>query len=149
MNTIRRATRHDLSQLATLDEAVFGAMPYPGFFFRQAMELWPEFLLLSENRAGDLQGYLLAAPSASPRMAWILSLAVRESARGRGVGKALVRAAVLAMRQKGISTVRLATHPENFAVGLYQKLEFRMIGSDPDYYQDGEPRVIMELGTGE
>lgn len=145
MNNIRSAEKHDLAALAALDRAVFGDLPYPAFFFRQALELWPEFLLLSENRADGLQGYLLAAPSTSSGVAWILSLGVREHARGQGVGKALVQSAIAVMRQKGIATVRLTTHPENVAVGMYEKLGFRVAGEDPDYFQDNEPRVIMEL----
>lgn len=147
MNTIRSAEKHDLQKLAALDRAVFGELPYPAFFFRQALALWPEFLLLSENRADGVQGYLLAAPSTSPGVAWILSLGVLESARGQGIGKALVQAAVGAMRQKGFVTVRLTTHPENVAVGMYEKLGFRVIRTDPDYFQDNEPRVILELET--
>lgn len=147
MTRIRSAEKQHLAPLTALDNAAFGDLPYPGFFFRQALELWPEFLLVAEDD-GELRGYLLAAPSTEPGVAWILSLAVDEVTRGKGVGKALVKSAIAAMQQKGVATVRLTTHPDHVAVGMYEQLGFRVAGTDPDYFQDNEPRVILELETG-
>lgn len=147
MKSIRRAEIDDLPALIALDHTVFGDKPYPGFFFRQALELWPDFLLLAVDEHG-LQGYILAAPSTSPGVAWILSLAVNDSARGKGLGAALVTKVMDAMRQRNFKVVRLTTHPDNVAVRMYEKLGFAVIDEDPDYFQDNEPRVVLERAIG-
>lgn len=148
MQTIRAAEIRDLPRLIALDHHVFGDKPYPGFFFRQALELWPEFLLVAESEANELQGYVLAAPATEPGVAWILSLAVDDTARGKGIGKTLVQRVMEAMQVKQFRRARLTTHPENVAVGLYKKLGFSVLSEDPDYFQDNEPRVLLEARIG-
>ena len=145
MKQIRGAKISDLAALVALDHAVFADKPYPGFFFRQALELWPQFLLVAENESHELIGYVLAAPATEPGIAWILSLAVSDSVRGEGVGKSLVQKAVEAMRERAFRGVRLTTHPGNVAVGLYRKLGFSVVSEEADYFQDNEPRVLMAM----
>lgn len=145
---IRNASVADLPVLVALDHATFGDKPYPGFFFRQALELWPDFLLLAESETVELQGYVLAAPATEPDVAWILSLAVDDAARGKGIGKALVQRVVEAMQARQITTVRLTAHPENVAVRLYEKLGFSVVSEDPDYFRDSEPRAVLERFIG-
>ena len=55
---LRLATHADMHAIWQIDADVFGEDVYPGFFFRQAMDLWPELLVVAE-REGWLLGYAL------------------------------------------------------------------------------------------
>jgi ribosomal protein S18 acetylase RimI-like enzyme len=58
--------------------------------------------------------------------AWIEDVVVDESARGRGVGEALNRAALARAAQMGARTVDLTSRPSREAANrLYQKLGFQ------------------------
>jgi ribosomal protein S18 acetylase RimI-like enzyme len=61
---LRLATHTDMHAIWQIDADVFGEDVYPGFFFRQAMDLWPELLVVAE-REGRLLGYALGAWSGS------------------------------------------------------------------------------------
>ena len=49
---LRLATHTDMHAIWQIDADVFGEDVYPGFFFRQAMDLWPELLVVAERKTG-------------------------------------------------------------------------------------------------
>ena len=77
------------------------------------------------------------------------SVYVAESARGRGVGRALMEAVVASAQATGIWTIHAGMFPENSAsVGLHQSLGFRLVGRFERIAQlDGVWRdtVLLEL----
>lgn len=141
---IRPAAQHDIPSIFDIERAVFHGAVYPAFFFRQAFDLWPRFLFVAESE-DVVAGYALAAPAEDATVAWILSLAVGESARGQGVGRHLLMALLNVLRERHFETVRLTVHPENPAIALYELAGFIKIGQEAHYFDEGEPRVLMEL----
>lgn len=141
---IRTATKGDLAAIYALERAAFGDHCYPDFFFRQALDLWPACLLVAEDDDGALAGYGLAGAGAGD--GWILSLAVAESCRGRGLGKALLQQALRAMEADGCRAVRLTVAPDNPALGLYLSLGFMEERREEDYFGPGEPRLVLVRG---
>ena len=74
----------------------------------------------------------------------IYSLAVHPACRGQGVGEALVRALIDALRARGVRRVYLEVETSNAgAVRLYERMGFKKIGTLPDYYGPGRPAVHM------
>jgi [ribosomal protein S18]-alanine N-acetyltransferase len=141
---VRQASRPDLDRLTALEREVFHPEPYPGYFLRQALDLWPEWFLVAEA-SGALAGYTLAAPATSPGRAMILSLAVDSAWRGRGVAGQLVTALIDRLASSGITEVSLTVHPDNrVARDLYLRSGFEVRGSEPDYFGDSEPRLLLE-----
>ncbi|WP_019934336.1 GNAT family N-acetyltransferase [Oceanimonas smirnovii] len=139
---IRAATKADLAEVYQLECVAFGEHGYPYFFLRQAWDLWPGSLLVAESER-ELQGYVLAGRGEKVNEGWILSLAVAPAARGRGLGRQLLQAAVTALEERGCARIKLTVLPDNPALQLYQSLGFVEAGRENDYFGPGEPRLVM------
>jgi L-amino acid N-acyltransferase YncA len=107
-------------------------------------------LVAVEN--GRVVGWVALAPTSS-RACYAgvaeSSVYVGESARGRGVGRALMEAVIASARAGGIWTIHAGMFPENTAsVALHERLGFRLVGRFERIAQlDGVWRdtVLLEL----
>lgn len=140
---ISPATPADLPALAQLERDVFSHEIYPGFFFRQAMDLWPWWLLVARDDTGQPVAYVLGAPADLPERAWVLSAATHAAVRGQGVGRALLQRLCQLMACAGVREVRLTVHPDNPAQHLYARAGFSVETSSADYFGPGEPRLLL------
>lgn len=122
---------------------MFETAVYPDFFFRQAHDLWPDFLLLAWQ-GSKLLGYLLAAPGQQGVASLgILSLAVSEQSRGLGVGQALLQH-LIQYCPSATKQLWLTVAPDNLAaLHLYKKSGFIEQNYSEDYYGKGEPRWLL------
>jgi len=77
--------------------------------------------------------------------AQIQNLAVDPAARGRGVAKALLTAALAEARRRGAAWASLEVRPSNLAARrLYAGLGFVEVGRRPGYYQpEGEDALLL------
>lgn len=142
MQSIRPVLKSDLFAVYQLEQAIFGEHSYPDFFFRQGFDCWPEQFLVAVDEDNLLQGYLLSAQSSDPTFMWILSVAVSEDARGKGLGKRLMQRC-LAELPAAVERVCLTVEPSNPAHGLYQHLGFVDSAFEADYFGAGADRVVM------
>src|SRR3954470_42781 len=80
-------------------------------------------------------------------IAWILRMYVAQGVAGRGVGRALLRAALCrAGELPGVTKVNLTVAAHNArAIGLYESEGFRTIGREPDAFRDPEPRTELTM----
>lgn len=141
---IRTPSLSEIQAVFDVEKDVFGSIIYPAFFFRQAFDLWGDLFLVTGNDGGPLDGYVVGAPCTEPEVMWILSLAVREAARRRGIGRSLVVAELDAMKRRGATSARLTVHPENGAVALYKGLGFKIIDEEEHYFGANERRLVLE-----
>jgi ribosomal-protein-alanine N-acetyltransferase len=75
----------------------------------------------------------------------VLTLAVRPSARRRGVGAALLAAGEADARARGAGRLLLEVSERNVAaLALYAAAGWRTIGTRPRYYADGAAARLME-----
>lgn len=101
-------------------------------------------------RAGDVVGAVTLAPGgsrwaerAAVGEAEIRMLAVRTSARGRGVGEALVRGCIELARAQGCPVLRLSTEPTmTTAHRLYARLGFRRT-PEHDWEVEQVPGLVL------
>lgn len=142
MQSIRPVLKSELFAVYQLEQAIFGEHSYPDFFFRQGFDCWPEQFLVAVDADNQLQGYLLSAQSSDPNCMWILSVAVSESARGKGLGKRLIQHC-LAKLPAPVERVSLTVEPSNSAHSLYQHLGFVDSVFEADYFGAGADRVVM------
>jgi L-amino acid N-acyltransferase YncA len=81
---------------------------------------------------GEIVGWAALSPASSRRCyAGVAenSVYVSEEARGRGVGRALLRALISGARADGIWTIQTSIFPENRAsLALHERCGFRVVG---------------------
>jgi len=88
-------------------------------------------------------GFVLARTAAGE--AEILTLAVAPSARGQGLGRALLQAAINRARESGAETMFLEVGAENpHALALYAGLGFAKVGTRKGYY-GGKDALVLRL----
>ncbi|WP_299810843.1 GNAT family N-acetyltransferase [uncultured Shewanella sp.] len=139
---ISQADKQDLNAIDALERQCFPGHCYPDFFFRQALDCWPNGLLVAKDEDNNTLGYLLASSSGQPDVAWILSVAVSDTARGKGIGTKLI-SQLLAVLPQGVNQVNLTVAPDNPAKDLYSRIGFIELGFESDYFGDNEPRLLM------
>ena len=107
-------------------------------------------LVAVEN--GRIAGWVALAPTSS-RACYAgvaeSSVYIAESARGRGVGRALMEAVIASAEAGGIWTIQAGMFPENAAsLALHERLGFRLVGRFERIAQlDGDWRdtILLEL----
>ena len=104
------------------------------------------WVAISEDQ---IAGYCTVLLPAHPRPARIYSLAVRPAFRGRNLAKALIHQINSETKEKGYTRIRLEVSTTNMAEqGLYAQLGFRPIAQLPEYYEDGENGIRLQLDLG-
>ncbi len=133
---LRQATTADLDALVRLENLCFDEDRISRRSFRRFLEV-PRDRLIVATLAGGLVGYALVLMNAATRLARIYSIAVAPSARGRGAGEKLIRAAEQEAVEAGRIVMRLEVREDNqSAIGLYERLGYRQFGTYRDYYED-------------
>ena len=141
---IRPAKIGDLEDVVAADFEAFGPKCYPRFFFRQALDAFPDTFLVAEHDTNGVVGYGLAVVTSISTNAWILAMAVAEKHRRRGVGESLLTHLCQTLMHAGIAAVNLTVDPRNIsAVRLYQKHDFVEVAREEDYFGPDEPRIVM------
>jgi ribosomal-protein-alanine N-acetyltransferase len=115
--------------------------PYPYYFFAAMARETPEtFLVAISGR--DIVGYVLT--SVNRDAGHVLSIAVRENFRRKGIGSRLMNGIGELLRNKGVLRINLEVRKSNLAAkAFYQKLGFQETGLVNAYYRDGEDAVRM------
>jgi ribosomal-protein-alanine N-acetyltransferase len=145
---IERMTSADVREVAALDALVFpqpaakGAKAAEHRLGEEMARPWTRAWIAREERA--LAGYL---------MAWhvvdelhVLNVATVPAMRRRGIGRALVDAAVAYAVGSKLRLVLLEVRASNHAaIRLYRAARFAAIGVRRAYYTDGEDAVEMLL----
>ena len=101
-----------------------------------AEEIRDKTVILADEGGEVLGGVIL---SVADDIAYLLNIAVHPDQAGRGIGRALIEAAIGTARRAGHSRMKLATHrlmPAN--VALYEHLGWTVTHRDSE-------KVVMEL----
>ncbi|MEQ1618145.1 MAG: ribosomal protein S18-alanine N-acetyltransferase [Terricaulis sp.] len=100
------------------------------------------FALADTAGAGFVLGWAAAGE------AEIVTLAVRTIARRKGLGAALVAAAIEVAWGSGAGNLHLEAAEDNMpALALYEKLGFAPVGVRPKYYSDGGANAVVMRRT--
>jgi ribosomal-protein-alanine N-acetyltransferase len=141
------ATRHDLLEIVEIEDAcqlsAWGWDAYNGELAK------PEAVMLVTRRnAPDWQtgktlyGFIAARVTAEELH--INNIGVRASARGRGIGSTLMRAALATGRRLGARVALLEVRASNLAAqALYRRFDFEVTGRRRNYYHDPTEDALL------
>ena len=148
---LRGADVDDLDGIMEIEHAVFPTDAWSRESMRSELASRHGHYLVAFDQAdpGRFVGYAgLLAPRGS-HQADIQSLAVVESARRRGLARALVQSLVAEARERGAREVFLEVRVDNpGARALYESLGFEALGVRKGYYQpDNVDGISMRLSV--
>jgi ribosomal protein S18 acetylase RimI-like enzyme len=133
---IRKALPEDLAALVALEQRCFDSDRISQRQFRYLLTKGNASILVAEAN-GRLQGDVVLLYSRATSVARLYSIAVIAEARGKGLGRSLMKAAENAAWEHHRAYLRLEVRKDNRdAVRLYEALGYRRLGEFPDYYQD-------------
>ncbi|WP_442574785.1 ribosomal protein S18-alanine N-acetyltransferase [Microbacterium sp. F51-2R] len=143
---LRPATVDDLDAIMALERASFPTDAWSDAMMREELSSPHGYYLVAEE-AGRLVGYAgLRAPKGG-KDADIQTIAIAESARGRGRGRTILEALLAEASARGVREVFLEVRADNpVAQALYASEGFAEVGRRPRYYQpDDVDAVVMRL----
>ena len=145
---IRRATRADLDALVALERRAFTTDHLSPRQYRHHIRN-PAALVLAARDAHGLLGKAVVFFRRGSNIARLYSIAVADTARGRGLGEALLAAAERRARARGCGRMRLEVRPDNAAaIRLYERRGYRRFGAYSRFYEDGNDAWRYEKKLG-
>lgn len=138
----RAAVHRDLRAVAAIERAVFPDPWSHGMFVAHLRYGPPEMFLIAEGIEGEVLGYALTRVVLDESE--LLNIAVSTKARRRGVGVALLRAAMETCRAHGAEWMLLEVREANLAArALYDRYGFVPVGRRAGYYHSPREDAIV------
>ena len=154
---IRRCEREDVQTVIDINMETLPEH-YSDYFYYEILAEFPETFLVAEIE-GTVVGYVMCRIEYGfshlrrlglARKGHIVSIAVKERHRGKGVGTMLMRASKDAMVEKTATESYLEVRVTNEdAISLYQELGYSVTSRLEAYYKDGEAALVMAAKTGQ
>ncbi|KAA9135518.1 ribosomal-protein-alanine N-acetyltransferase [Microbacterium caowuchunii] len=143
---IRPATIGDLDAIMRLERASFPSDAWSEAMMREELRS-PHSRYVVWEEAARLLGYAGLRAVAGARDGDVQTIAVAESARGRGQGRMLLRTLIAAAHERGVRDLFLEVRADNpVAQELYRSEGFAETGRRPRYYQpDDVDAIVMTL----
>jgi len=138
--TIRNFKRPDIKRIIEIEEE--SLLNGDTELYLELYEEWLEGFLVAEKDE-EVIGFvvLVLTPEGEGR---VFAIAVDFRCRGKGVGRALLKAAFNTLRGRKIGYVRLEVRVSNsIAQRLYRSMGFMETGFIPFYYKNGEGAIEM------
>ncbi len=141
MAKIRRMTLADTWEAAALEAANF-PMPWPLSAFEFEIQENPVARYLMAEESGRLIGF--AGAHMILEEGHITNVVVAESARGQGIGRALMQGLMQYAANLGVRYLTLEVRASNTpAIALYQSLGFIKVGIRKKYYEDNQEDALL------
>lgn len=138
---IRSARLEDLEQIYRIEIESF-KIPYPLEYLYLLLSLAGDLFIVAV-RCDEIVGYAVGLLRID-NIGHIVSIAVANKYRRRGIGKRLLQELERRLKDKGAKRFRLEVRVSNrIAINLYLKLGYRIDRVIPRYYPDGEDAYLM------
>ena len=148
---VRRAEREDISAIIGINSDTLPEH-YSDYFYYEILAEFPETFLVAELE-GVVVGYVMCRIEYGfshlrrlglARKGHVVSIAVKEEHRGKGIGTQLMRTSQEEMLKKSSTECYLEVRVSNLgAITLYQRLGYKVSGRLEGYYKDGEAALVM------
>lgn len=141
---LKKATVSDIPQLIIIEKSVGGTKTYSAMHTK---EEWLEELEKSTvyliRRDGEIVGNT-SYEMKSKDHAYLSGLTIESRFQGQGIAREALQQVLEEL--KDIQRIDLVTHPENAkALTLYQSFGFNVESRKENYFDDGEPRLMLVL----
>jgi ribosomal protein S18 acetylase RimI-like enzyme len=101
---------------------------------------------ISETTNCQTQGVIVLLPTSQGKLE-IMNIAVDETMQGKGIGTKLLRHGIEFAKQEGYKFIEIGTGNSSInQLALYQKVGFRMMSIDHDFFTLNYPDPIFENG---
>ncbi|MBL8100833.1 MAG: GNAT family N-acetyltransferase [Anaerolineales bacterium] len=138
---ITKATILDLNALRKLEKESFAKDAWP-LLDLIAVLTFPNVIRFKAMDDNQMVGFIAGDPRPNDGWGWVATIAVDPRFRLRGIGRALLRACE---KELGVPRVRLTVRTSNQgAITMYEKEGYQTIDIWQNYYNDGEPAMVME-----
>jgi ribosomal-protein-alanine N-acetyltransferase len=154
---IRRADREDIPAVIDINSETLPEH-YSDYFYYEILAEFPETFLVAETE-GKVMGYIMSRIEYGfshlhrlglARKGHVVSVAVKEGHRGRGVGTMLMQVSQVEMVKKTATECYLEVRVSNAeAIALYKRLGYKVSGRLEAYYKDGEAALVMAIKIGQ
>jgi len=153
---IRRCDREDVPSVIQVN---MNTLPehYSDYFYYEILSEFPETFLVAELQ-GAIVGYIMCRIEygfsqlkrlALARKGHVVSVAVEENHRRKGIGTGLIIAAQAEMAKRSATECYLEVRVSNEeAIALYQRIGYKTTGRLEAYYRDGEGALVMATSIG-
>lgn len=143
---IRRATLADLDALVEIERASFTTDHLSPRQYRRHLASSSAVVLAAVDASG-LLGKAVVFFRRGSDIARLYSIAVTHTARGRGLGEALLAAGERAAWRHGAQRMRLEVRQDNAsAIRLYERAGYQRFGAHAHFYEDGAGAWRYEKG---
>ncbi len=152
---IKRCTLDDLDGVIEVNERELPE-DYPYFFYKSILDNFPESFLIANDKYGRVVAYIMWRVEKTPSLnslrhvnkGHLVSIAVFESHRRRGIGSTLLSNSISSLKKYKISQYVLEVRGSNYgAIKLYEKFDFKIETIKKNYYRDGENAYYMTLSV--
>jgi ribosomal-protein-alanine N-acetyltransferase len=138
---IRPATQNDLDAISRIEDESF-PNPYPRFLIERLIHDNPDTFLVATDEVGRILGYCIV--SLDGMSAHLISIAVVQSNRRKGVATALMKEQLAYLEERDVQGLWLEVSVKNKkAIALYLKLGFTKGETIQRYYSDGSAAQRM------
>jgi ribosomal-protein-alanine N-acetyltransferase len=150
---IRRCEKEDIPAVIGINAKTLPEH-YSDYFYHEILEEFPETFLVTEL-ADVVVGYIMCRIEYGfsnvkrlglARKGHVVSVAVTEEHRGKGLGTKMIQLAQGVMKEKSAKECYLEVRVSNKeAIDLYQNLGYKVTGRLDAYYRDGEAAYLMAV----
>jgi ribosomal-protein-alanine N-acetyltransferase len=146
MTEVRAARRNDLDAVMAIETASFPTDAWSRSSMAATLSDRDTIALVAADEDA-LLGYAAVLAPGGASDADVLTIAVAEAARGRGVGRSLLERLLAEATARGASRIFLEVRADNpVATALYVSAGFEVVGRRAHYYQpDDVDAVVMRL----
>jgi len=134
---IRPATLSDIDALVAIENTSFDSDRLSRRSFRHLLSPAANAATLVDEADGAVRGYAMVLFNTGTSLARMYSYAVQPEHRGRGIGRALVKACETLALERDCISMRLEVRPDNLASRtLFERHGYQFFDTAPDYYED-------------